>query len=137
MVSDLFNLKLLSVKQLSFIAIAVFTMMIFINYGCKKTKVDTCTYDGCDSGRKTVVIADNSGGYMSINSTTGKWAVNSRILGTIDGTRTSIICIDINDSLKVIGKSVIFSGEIKEGCDYPKSDVPFADIYYITPTKIQ
>lgn len=113
------------------------TFQIIILFGCKKTKADSCAYDGCDSRRKTILVANNSEGYMSINNATGKWAVNLRVDGTIDGIRCCIICTNINDSLKIIGKSVIFTGEIKEGCNYPKSDVPFADIYYISPTKIQ
>ena len=66
-----------------------------------------------------------------------KWAVNVHIPNTIDGIRTCIICSDIPDSLKVIGGTLKFSGDLKESCGNPKPEIRGQEIYYVNPIKIE
>ncbi len=59
------------------------------------------------------MTATNLSGPIGYYNDIRKWAVNVPIQNTIDGLRTCIICTDIPDSLKTIGKIVTFSGDLK------------------------
>ena len=104
---------------------------------CKKTRVNTCEYDMCDLRRKTIMTATNWSGRLGYYNDIRKWAVNVPIQNTIDGMRTCIICSDIPDSLKTIGKIVTFSGDLKESCDNPKAQLGGQEIYFVNPTYIR
>lgn len=105
---------------------------------CKKNNcANTCEFDGCDSRRATVITATNWTGQLGYYNDLRKWAVNYHLPGTYDSTMTCIICVDIPDSLKTIGKMVVFSGDIKEGCDNPKRSFYGQGIFYINPTKLK
>lgn len=105
---------------------------------CKKNREEfnTCSYDACDSRRKTVVVASNWRGQLGYYNDLRKWAVNYHLPGTYDSTMTCIICTDIPDSLKTIGTVVNFSGEIKEGCGSPSPTFYGQGIFYVNPTKL-
>jgi hypothetical protein len=117
----------------------VSTTILSTTVSCKKNKtdVDTCQYSSCDSRRKTIVTANDWSGQLGYYNDLRKWAVNYHLPGTYDSTMTCIICVDIPDSLKTIGKIVIFSGDIKEGCGNPTPTFYGQGIYYITPTKLK
>lgn len=102
---------------------------------CKKIKsTNTCELGGCDPSRKTVAIASDWSGQLGYYNDLRKWTINYHIPGSYDSIMTCIICVDIPDSLKSIGKFVAFSGNIKEGCDYPKPTFHGQGIFYINPT---
>ncbi len=114
-------------------------IILLNNASCKKCKeeVDTCTYDACDTRRKTVATASEWTGQSSYYNDLRKWAINYHLPGTYDSIWTCIICVDINDTLKTIGKVIIFSGDIKEGCGNPAPTFHGQEIFYITPTKLR
>jgi hypothetical protein len=113
--------------------IYIYLTAIFL-FGCKKT--DTCELDICDSQRKTIISATNWSGTLGYYNDLRKWAVNVPIPNTIDGLRTCIICIDIPDSLKTLGRIVTFSGELKESCNNPKPELRGQEIYFVNPTTL-
>ena len=115
--------------------ILIQTITILLFTFCDKKQ--SCDYEMCDPNRTTILTADNWTGNLRYYNDISKWAVNVRIPGTIDGIRTCIICTDIADSLKSIGKSVIISGELKESCGTPKPELGGQEIYFINPTKLQ
>ncbi len=102
-------------------------------YSCKKNSKNSCEFNECDSRRKTVYTANLWTGYLGYYNDLRKWAVNYPIPGTTDGLRTCIICIDIPDSLKTIGRQVVFSGELKESCGSPTANLGHQEIYFINP----
>lgn len=119
-------------KQILFILIG----FLLLN-SCKKQKVDTCSFDNCDARRKTVMTATNWSGPLGYYNDLRKWAVNVAIPNSIDGLRTCIICTDIPDSLKSIGRIVTFSGGLKESCDNPKPELRGQEIYFVTPINLR
>ncbi|MBY0478080.1 MAG: hypothetical protein K2Q24_10570 [Chitinophagaceae bacterium] len=104
---------------------------------CKKVPLNTCTLDMCDTRRKTIMNAKDWTGTLGYYNDIRKWAVNVSIPNTIDGIRTCILCIDIPDSLKTIGRFVTFSGELKESCDNPKPELRGQEIYFVKPTNLK
>ena len=119
--------------------IVSFLTIFIMVLSCKKTKteINTCTLNSCDPKRKTVLVANEWTGTLGYYNDIRKWAVNVAIPNTIDGLRTCIICTDIPDSLKSIGNFVTFSGELKESCDNPKSELRGQVIYFVNPTKLK
>lgn len=111
-----------------------FIIIVSIVISCKKNKQSSCDYDVCDENRTTVHTANLWVGYLGYYNDIRKWAVNYQIPNTTDGLRTCIICTNIPDSLKQIGRQVIFSGNLKESCNNPKPELGHQEIYYITPT---
>ena len=111
--------------------------MIIIFVSCNKSKVNTCEYDICDSRRRTIMTATNWSGPVGYYNDLRKWAVNVPIPNTIDGLRTCIICTDFPDSLKIIGKIVTFSGDLKESCDNPKPELRGQEIYFVNAISIR
>ena len=111
-------------------------MFAVLFVGCRK-KLETCELDMCDSRRKTIFTATNWSGPLGYYNDLRKWAVNVPIPNTIDGLRTCIICIDIPDSLKTIGRIVTFSGELKESCNYPMPELRGQEIYFVKPTTLK
>jgi hypothetical protein len=83
------------------------------------------------------MTADNWTGTLGYYNDIRKWAVNIPIPNTTDGLRTCIICSDIPDNLKTIGRSVTISGELKESCNNPSPEIGGQEIYYINPTLIK
>jgi hypothetical protein len=102
---------------------------------CNKTKTTTC--EACDEVKNTVFIATDWYGKMSYNNDLNKWAVNVHIPNTIDGLRVCILCSDIPDSLKVIGKTAIFSGDVKETCATTTPQIGGQENYSVRPSKIK
>ena len=124
-------------KKLLIPFLFVLTILLQSN-SCKKNETtNACELDGCDPRRHTVATASDWSGQLGYYNDLRKWAVNYHIPGTYDSTMTCIICVDIPDSLKSIGKLVVFSGEIKEGCDNPKPTFYGQGIFYINPTKLR
>ncbi|MCB9034391.1 MAG: hypothetical protein H6553_11170 [Chitinophagales bacterium] len=119
--------KLILIQSLAFLLFAF----------CDRNETDSCDYDMCNPNRSTILVAENWTGYLSYYNDLNKWAANIHIQGTIDGIRTCIICSDIPDSLKIIGKTVVISGELKESCDTPTPVLGGQEIYFINPTKLQ
>ena len=119
-----------------FFAIASLFLIVI---SCKKSKIvaDSCSYNSCDARRKTLMVATDWRGTLGYYNDLRKWAVNVSIPNTIDGLRTCIICTDLSDSLKVMGKSVTFSGELKESCNDPKPVFRGQEIYFVTPNKLR
>lgn len=124
-------------KTLSFILFNLLIIISTTGSSCKKTKQTNCDFDGCDSRRTTIVTANNWSGQLGYFNELRRWAINYHVPNTIDSTLTCIICYDIPDSLKQIGKVVIFSGDIKDGCGSPKPELHGQGIFYINPTKLQ
>lgn len=116
-----------------YISIYLFAVLFL---GCKKN-LNTCELDMCDSRRKTIMTATNWSGPLGYYNNLRKWAVNVPIPNSIDGLRTCIICIDIPDSLKTMGRIVTFSGDLKESCNKPTPDLRGQEIYFVNPTKLQ
>ena len=114
----------------------LFILFIILIISCKK-KVNTCELDMCDQDRNTVMTATNWSGTLGYFNNLRKWAVNVPIPNTIDGLRTCIICIDIPDSLKTMGRIVTFSGDLKENCDNIKPELKGQEIYFVNPTNIK
>jgi hypothetical protein len=111
-------------------------LALTLGFSCKKDK-DTCQYDSCDSRRRTVMTATNWSGRLGYFNDLRKWAVNVSIPNTTDGLRTCIICSDIPDSLKVIGKMVTFSGDLKESCGNPSPQLGGQEMYFVNPSQIK
>jgi len=119
-------------------AICLFIAAILTqNSSCTKDPADTCRYDACDPRRKTVATVTDWDGQMIYFDNLQKWAINHRIPDTYDSTATCIICGNIADSFKTAGRTVIFSGAVKEGCGSPKPATGGQGIYYISPTKLR
>jgi len=113
----------------------IFTLLS--SNSCKKNQQSSCDFDMCDSRRKTVLTANNWTGSLGYYNDLRKWAINVSIPNTIDGIRTCIICPDIPDSLKTMGRLVTFSGELKESCDNVKPAFFGQEIYFINPTNLK
>lgn len=133
--SDLLPLIVNFKKVIMKICIWIY-LSVSLLLGCKKD-INTCELDICDVRRKTVMTAINWSGPLGYYNDLRKWAVNVPIPNTIDGLRTCIICVDIPDSLKTIGRIVTFSGELKESCNNPKPDLRGQEIYFVNPTKLE
>jgi hypothetical protein len=118
------------------IRISILLILVF-GLGCKKSKLNTCELDMCDERRETVMTVNNCSGPLGYYNDLRKWAVNVSIPNTIDGLRTCIICVDIPDSLKTIGRIVSFSGELKESCNSPKPELRGQEVYFVNPTMLK
>ena len=116
-------------KKLTFIILMILSLV-----SCKKSKPTSCELDSCDPKRTTIYTASLWIGYLGYYNDIRKWAINYQIPNTIDGVRTCIICRDIPDSLKSIGRQVTFSGDLKESCNNPIPQLGHQEIYYINPT---
>lgn len=81
--------------------------------------------------------AANWSGTLGYYNNLRKWAVNVPIPNSIDGLRTCIICTDIPDSLKTMGRIVTFSGALKESCNNPAPDLRGQEIYFVNPINLR
>ncbi len=118
----------------------LFILFIFSSFnicGCKKSKIDTCLLVSCDETRLTVMTATDWSGTLGYYNDLRKWAVNVSIPNTIDGLRTCILCTDIPDSLKTIGRIVTFTGDLKESCNNPKPELRGQETYFVNPIKLK
>ena len=108
---------------------------------CDNEMQENCIYDGCDSRRKTIKVADNIVGRVSILSQhyPDTWVIISKkgIIGDgnmiYDGSDIIVIC-NLPDSIKFDGQKVVFSGKLKDSCD--DFDKWVGEIYYCIPTYI-
>jgi hypothetical protein len=116
--------------------ITVIAFLCFL-ISCNKTKTPTGTCDSCDAVKNTVYFALDWVGQIGYNNEFKKWTVNVRIPYSLDGTSTCILCTDIPDSLKVVGKIATFSGELKETCAIVTSQIGGQEVYSIRQSKIQ
>lgn len=91
----------------------------------------------CDARRKTIMTATNWSGTLGSYNDLRKWAINVPVPNTIDGLITCIICVDIPDNLKTIGRIVTFSGELKESCNNPRPNIVGQENYFVNPTRLQ
>ncbi len=105
-------------------------LFITIASACKKAKP---SYDVCDQRSTTVLVATNWTGTLGYYNDLRKWAINVPIPYTIDGVRTCIVCNDIPDSLKKLGKIVTFSGNLKATNGKLTPTIGGQEIYYVTP----
>ena len=117
-------------------SIAIIFILLSSN-ACKKNQQSSCDFDMCDSRRNTVLIATNWSGSLGYYNDFRKWAINVSIPNSIDGIRTCIICGNIPDSLKKIGRIVTFSGELKENCNDVKPIFGGQEIYFVNPTYLK
>ena len=124
-------------KTIYFLSLSILLILTITNSSCKKNKKINCDLEACDSRRITIITANNWSGQLGYFNDLRKWAINYHVPNTIDSTLTCIICVDIADSLKQLGKTVTFSGDIKDGCGSPKPDLHGQGIYYINPTKLK
>ncbi|MEN8249809.1 MAG: hypothetical protein ABFS32_12825 [Bacteroidota bacterium] len=118
-----------------------FLIILYLSISCNNETKDPCQFNGCNSQRQTIKVASNAKGRISTLSQQypDLWVIVSEegIIGeesiTFDGPDIIIVC-NINDSLKVLGQKVIFSGELKDSCnDFEKG---VSEIYYCTPKQI-
>jgi hypothetical protein len=120
---------------MKYVFIGIFLKLFFS--ACKKRQFNTCEFNMCDDRRTTVMTAINWSGTLGYYNDLRKWAVNVPIANSIDGLRTCIICTDIPDSLKTIGRIVTFSGDLKESCGNPKPELRAQEIYFVNPRTIR
>lgn len=113
------------------------TALVIATYSLSCKKQYSTDLGMCDLSLQTVFKADNWSGNLSYYSDLKKWAVNVHINNTIDGLRTCIICPDIPDSLKTVGRTVTFSGDVKESNGKPAPLVGGQEIYIVLPTKLK
>lgn len=119
------------------IFLAGLAIFVFSMSSCKKDNQNNCDFDACDDRLATIFTADNWSGTLGYYNDRRQWAVNYSVPNTIDSVLTCIICADIPDSLKQIGKTVVFSGKIKDGCGSPKPEFYGQGIFYIKPTMLK
>lgn len=117
---DLFPIILLAMSQLQ----------------CKK--INSCNADICSSKRITKQTVTNQEGVMGtyLNNNDRRWMINLINNPGSDFRTTCIICGDIPDSLKVMTKRVVFSGELKDACGVADNDVD-QKFFIITPSSIR
>ena len=102
---------------------------------CKKDSTNNTV--PCDSKQPTLLIATQWRGTLGYYNDLRKWAVNVSIPNSVDGVRTCIICSDLPDSLKVLGSTVTFSGELKVSDNNPKPTLGGQEIYFVNPTLLK
>lgn len=125
--------KVTTMKKLHLFAVILLAMFQF---QCKK--ITSCNVDICSSKRITKQTVTNQEGVMGTytNNNDRRWMINVvNDLGAIIGT-TCIICGDISDSLKVMSKKVVFSGELKDVCGIVDNEVD-RKFFIITPSSIR
>jgi hypothetical protein len=107
----------------------------FIHFCCKKT--DACKEDICSANRITKKSFTNQAGIMGTftTNTESRWMINV-FNGGPGPVATCIICGDIPDSLKIMNKQVVFSGDLKDACGIvdPEEENRF---YIVRPTEIK
>jgi hypothetical protein len=112
-------------------------MLFCVLISCKKFNQNTCSYGECDSRRYTKLVAQNWAGSMLYNNEINKWGISSIITGNPQGMRIAFVCGPLNDSFKVIGRQVFYSGYLKESCGNPRPSSIDQEIYYVQPTIIR
>ena len=120
-------------KKLQLLTIILLAMFQF---QCKK--ITSCNADICSNTRTTKQTATNEEGVMGIfvNGDDRRWMINV-FNNPGSGVRmTCIICGDIPDSLKVMTKRVVFSGELKDACGIADNEDD-RKFFIITPSSIR
>lgn len=119
---------------LTLLSIIIITISLF---ACNKSDQNLPVDNPCSNSQPVVMTANNWIGTMAFNNSIRKWAVNVPIPNTIDGLRTCLICGDLPDSLKINGKLVTVSGQLKDSNNNPKPEIGGQTIYYITEWTIK
>lgn len=103
---------------------------------CKK--IISCSEEVCSSKRITKQTVTNQEGVMGrfTNNNENRWMINVFDDAGFGLKMTCIICGDIPDSLKVMSKKVIFSGELKDACGVVDSNEE-SKFFVITPSSIR
>ena len=110
-------------------------VLLTVIFGCEKPETDPCAYEKCDPRKKTVKTATNSKARISVLDSCHPdiWVLVSEegIIGSkypaYDGPDIVVPC-NLPDSLKVMGRKVLFSGKLKPSCN--DFEPGFSIVYY-------
>jgi hypothetical protein len=116
----------------------IFTIILLAIFQLQCKKITSCNADICSSKRITKQTASNQEGVMGIyiNNNERRWMINVFNNPGSGLKMTCIICGDIPDSLKVMTKSVVFSGELKDASGIVDSNEEIK-FFIITPSSIR
>ncbi len=70
-------------------------------------------------------------GIVTFDSTINQWVILVSIDGTYDSRDAGIVCNDLSDEFKEVGKWVIFSGEYKKYAGELRPAFPGQVYYYL------
>ncbi len=130
-------------KQISIMKnnLEILILFMLLVLSCNNNVKDSCEYTGCDPQRQTIKIAYEAKGRVEVFSQKfpDLWVIVSEegIIGDnnaiFDGPDVVIIC-NLPDSMKIMGRKVIFSGELKSSCeDFERG---LSEIYYCSPNLV-
>jgi len=122
-------------KTLSYVSFFSVLFLLFLP-SCKKIK--SCNANPCSSERITKEIVTDQKGIMGVfmQNNDRRWMINVFEDMSQGVIKTCIICGDIPDSLKLMNKQVVFSGELKDACGYVDAEDQ-KRFFIITPTAIR
>lgn len=102
----------------------LFSILLLAMIQLQCQKITSCNADICSNERTTKATVTNQEGVMGTftNNTERRWMINVFNYSTSVHVMTCIICGDIPDSLKLMNKKVVFSGELKDACGIVDSD---------------
>lgn len=106
------------VKLLQHKKLHLFTIILLAMFQLQHKKITFCIANICSSKRITkqpVTKQEGEVGNYIINNDR-RWMINFFINSGSGLKMTCIICGDIPDSLKIMTKRVVFSGELKDAC---------------------
>jgi hypothetical protein len=115
----------------------LFCFLIITLTSCQKYRQNTCQFTDCDSRRITRFVAEEWNGRMIYNNDINKWGIRSLVTGNALRTRIALICGPLNDSFKIINKSVVYSGNLKESCGTPRAASVEEEILYFQPSSLR
>lgn len=118
--------------------IQLFTILLFAMFQLQCKKIASCNAEICSSQRTTKQTVTNQEGLMGTftNNSDRRWMINVFNDSGLGLKMTCIICGDIPDSLKLMNKKVIFSGELKDACGVVDSNEE-SKFFIITPSSIR
>ena len=117
--------RVLMLTALPFVPIA------FASVGCSQSDCDECNDVPCNSRAKTVKAVADEAGIVTFDSTINQWVILVSIDGTYDSRDAGIVCNDLSDEFKEVGKWVIFSGEYKKYAGELRPAFPGQVYYYL------
>ena len=121
----------------------MFSMILLIGFivSCQEDE-NTCQYEGCDSRRQTVKVAQEARGRIGILSSEypDVWSIVAEgVIGQsepiFDGPDVIVVC-NLPDTLKKEGLLAVFSGELKSACDDFGPPISTSAVYYSILTRI-
>lgn len=114
----------------------ILLLVTTFQFQCKK--IISCSADICSNKRTTKQTVTNQEGVMGtfMNNNESRWMINVFDDASFGLKMTCIICGDFSDSLKVMNKKVIFSGELKDACGVVDSNEE-SKFFIITPSSIR